>query len=102
MKRGSASRGEAKQESLCNSFFARFAVDSAVQTALQKKSERRARKEVNPYYNLPPEQRETQRFVDKFNADERLWKKLAPDIWSASRRPVTERFTGAPLPWRTF
>jgi len=33
---------------------------------------------MNPYYNLPPEQRATQRFVDKFNADERLWKKLAP------------------------
>jgi hypothetical protein len=30
---------------------------------------------MNPYYNLPFEQRMTQRFVDQFNADERLWKK---------------------------
>jgi len=33
---------------------------------------------MNPYYNLPPEQRAAQRFVDQFNADERLWKKLEP------------------------
>jgi hypothetical protein len=33
---------------------------------------------VNPYYNLPPEQRATQRLADEFNADERLWKKLRP------------------------
>jgi hypothetical protein len=33
---------------------------------------------MNPHYNLPPEQRVTQRLVDQFNADERLWKKLAP------------------------
>ncbi len=33
---------------------------------------------MNPYYNLPPEQRGTQRWVDQFNADERLWKKLEP------------------------
>jgi len=33
---------------------------------------------MNPYYNLPPEQRFTQRLVDQFNTDERLWKKLAP------------------------
>jgi hypothetical protein len=33
---------------------------------------------MNPYYNLPPEQRPTQRLVDQFNADERLWKKLEP------------------------
>jgi hypothetical protein len=33
---------------------------------------------MNPYYNLPPEQRFTQRLVDQFNADERLWKKLEP------------------------
>ncbi len=33
---------------------------------------------MNPYYNLPPEQRMIQRVVDQFNADERLWKKLAP------------------------
>ena len=33
---------------------------------------------MNPYYNLPPEQRFTQRLADQFNADERLWHKLAP------------------------
>jgi hypothetical protein len=33
---------------------------------------------VNPYYNLPPEQRGTQRVVEQFNGDERLWKKLEP------------------------
>jgi hypothetical protein len=33
---------------------------------------------LNPYYNLPPEQRATQRLVDQFNADERLWRKLEP------------------------
>jgi len=32
-----------------------------------------ARRTINPYYNLPPEQRATQRLVDQFNADERLW-----------------------------
>jgi len=33
---------------------------------------------MNPFYNLPPEQRATQRLVDQFNADERLWRKLEP------------------------
>jgi len=33
---------------------------------------------MNPYPNLPPEQKATQRVVDQFNADERLWKKLEP------------------------
>ncbi len=33
---------------------------------------------MNAYYNLPPEQRATQRLVDQFNADERLWIKLEP------------------------
>jgi hypothetical protein len=33
---------------------------------------------MNPYYNLPPEQTRTQRLVDQFNADEKLWKKLEP------------------------
>jgi len=33
---------------------------------------------MNPYYNLPPEQRMTQRLVDQFNAEARLWKKLEP------------------------
>jgi hypothetical protein len=34
---------------------------------------------MNPHYNLPPEQRATQRLVDQFNADERLWKELEPN-----------------------
>jgi hypothetical protein len=33
---------------------------------------------LNPYYNLPPGQRPTQRLVDQFNADEALWRKLEP------------------------
>jgi len=33
---------------------------------------------VNPYYNIPAEQRATQHLVDQFNAAERLWKKLEP------------------------
>jgi hypothetical protein len=33
---------------------------------------------MNQYHNLPPDQRFTQRLVDQFNADERLWKKLEP------------------------
>ena len=33
---------------------------------------------TSPYYNLPPEQIATQRLVDLFNADERLWTKLGP------------------------
>ena len=33
---------------------------------------------MNPRYNLPPEQRFTQRIVDQFNADERLWEELEP------------------------
>ena len=33
---------------------------------------------MNPYYNLPPEQQFTQRLVDQFNTDERLWRKLEP------------------------
>src|SRR5258707_6194082 len=33
---------------------------------------------LNPYHNLPVNQRFTQRLVDQFNADERLWKKLEP------------------------
>jgi hypothetical protein len=28
---------------------------------------------MNPFYNLPAEQRFTQRLVDQFNADERHW-----------------------------
>jgi len=33
---------------------------------------------MNPYYNLPPGQQFTQRLVDQFNTDERLWNKLEP------------------------
>ena len=33
---------------------------------------------MNPYYNLPPEQRRLQRLVDQYNADAQLWKKLEP------------------------
>lgn len=33
---------------------------------------------MNPHYNLPPEQRELQRRVDQNNADEMLWRRLAP------------------------
>ena len=33
---------------------------------------------MNPYYNLPPEQRRIQQLADQFNADERLWEELEP------------------------
>jgi hypothetical protein len=33
---------------------------------------------MNTYYDLPAEQRELQRRVDRNNADETLWRKLAP------------------------
>jgi hypothetical protein len=33
---------------------------------------------MNPFYNLPPGQRATQRLVELFNAEERLWKSLEP------------------------
>ena len=33
---------------------------------------------MNPYDNLPPEQRAVQRLVDQWNADEALWRKLKP------------------------
>ena len=33
---------------------------------------------MNPYYNLPPEQRRLQRRVDQYNADAQLWRKLKP------------------------
>ena len=33
---------------------------------------------MNPYYNLPPEQRATQRVVDQYNSDVQLWKTLEP------------------------
>lgn len=31
---------------------------------------------MNPYYNLPPEQRRVQQLVALFNADELLWRSL--------------------------
>ena len=43
-------------------------------------------KAMNPYHNLPPEQGSTQRLVDQFNADERLWKELE------ARRRVCRKF----------
>jgi len=33
---------------------------------------------MNPFPNLPPEQHELQRRVDRNNAEEALWRKLAP------------------------
>ena len=33
---------------------------------------------MNPFYDLPPEQGELQRRVDRNNADETLWRMLAP------------------------
>jgi len=50
---------------------------------------------MNPYSNLPPEQRPTQRLVDQFNADERLWKKLEPK--RAARRKIRPRLSAAKL-----
>ena len=41
---------------------------------------------MNPHYNLPADQRFTQRIVDQFNADERLWEKLEP------RRELRRKF----------
>lgn len=40
---------------------------------------------MNRYDNLPPEQRWTQRLVDQFNSDERLWESLE------LRRPVRRK-----------
>lgn len=33
---------------------------------------------MNPYYNLPPEQRWIQKLVAQFNDDELLWERLKP------------------------
>jgi len=46
---------------------------------------------MNPYYNLPPEQRVTRRSVDQFNADERLWKQLEPG--RRARRKLSPRLS---------
>ena len=45
---------------------------------------------MNPYYNLPPEQRVTQRMVDQYNADARRWNKLVPR--RRARRRLLSRF----------
>jgi len=50
---------------------------------------------MNPYCNLPPEQRMTQRLVDQFNADERLWQKLEPK--RQARRKVRPRLSSKKL-----
>jgi hypothetical protein len=50
---------------------------------------------MNPYPNLPPEQRPAQRLVDQFNADERLWKKLEPN--RAARRKIRPPLSSAKL-----
>lgn len=44
---------------------------------------------MNPYYNLPPEQRTTQRLIEQFNADEQLWRKLGPR--RRARRKLLQR-----------
>ncbi len=59
---------------------------------------------MNPYYNLPRYQRLTQRLVDQFNADERLWKKLAPRRRARRRllRRLLSRKTLKELDWVEF
>lgn len=48
---------------------------------------------MNPYYNLPSNQRNIQRLVDQRNADERHWEKLEPRrrLRRALRRELTEK-----------
>jgi hypothetical protein len=50
---------------------------------------------MNPYPNLPPDQRPAQRLVDQFNADERLWKKPEPN--RAARRKIRPPLSSAKL-----
>jgi hypothetical protein len=50
---------------------------------------------MEPYANLPPEQRPTQRLVDQFNADEQLWKKLEPK--RDARRKIRPRLSRGKL-----
>ena len=45
-------------------------------------------RQMNPYYNLPPEQRFIQKLLDHYNADADLWRKLAP------RRYLRRRLLG--------
>ena len=51
---------------------------------------------MNPYYNLPPQQRSTQRLVDQFNADEHLWRKLEPKR-RLRRKLLRRRLSGKAL-----
>ena len=46
---------------------------------------------MNQYDNLPPEQRRTQRLVDQFNTDERLWESL--EIRRRVRRKARPRLS---------
>lgn len=48
---------------------------------------------MNPYFNLPSEQRNIQRLVDQCNADERLWEQLEPRrrLRRALRKQLTEK-----------
>ncbi len=48
---------------------------------------------MNPYYNLPPEQRRMQRLVDRFN-DERRWEERM-ELRRRFRRAVRRNLTGA-------
>lgn len=50
---------------------------------------------MNPYYNMPSEQRPTQRLVDQYNADACLWRKLAPR--RRSRRKLLPLFRSRKL-----
>ncbi len=50
---------------------------------------------MRPYANLPPDQRPTQRLLDQFNADERLWKKLEPK--RLARRRIRPRLSPGKL-----
>lgn len=43
--------------------------------------------------NLPPHQRETQRHVDRFNADEKVWRDLEPK--HRRRRALKPRLSAA-------
>jgi len=44
------------------------------------------------HHNLPPEQRRVQRIVDRFNADEQIWRRLEPRrrLRRAIRKHLTE------------
>ena len=46
---------------------------------------------MNPYYNLPSQQREVQRLVDLFNSDEAVWRKL--EKLREMRRRLLKRLT---------